>query len=144
MSVEEHKAIQRRVYELFSSGNQEALEEVIAPDAVDRNAQPGLAPGLEGVRQTLGMFRAAFPDLRISAEDMLAEGDRVAARITATGTHRGEFQGLPPTGKQVTISGIEIVRIANGRVVERWGQFDNLGMLQQMGALPAPGQQAQG
>ena len=144
MSVEEHKAIQRRVYELFSSGNQEALEEVIAPDAVDHNAPPGLAPGLEGVRQTLGMFRAAFPDLRITAEDLLAEGDRVAARITATGTHRGEFQGLPPTGKQVTISGIEIVRIANGRVVERWGQFDNLGMLQQMGALPAPGQQAQG
>ncbi len=140
MSVEEHKAIQRRVYELFSSGNLAALEEVIAPDAVDHNAQPGMATGLEGVRQTLGMFRATFPDLRFTAEDMLAEGDRVAARITATGTHRGEFQGLPPTGKQVTISGIEIVRIANGRVVERWGQFDFLGLLQQLGAIPAPGQ----
>ena len=140
MSVEEHKAIQRRVYELFSGGNLEALEEVIAPDAVDHNAQPGLAAGLAGVRQTLGMFRAAFPDLRFTAEDLLAEGDRVATRVTATGTHRGEFQGLPPTGKQVTISGIEIVRIANGKVVERWGQFDFLGLLQQLGAIPAPGQ----
>jgi len=144
MSVEEHKAIQRRVYELFSSGNLEALEEVIATDAEDHNAQPGLAAGLEGVRQTLGMFSAAIPDLRFTAEDMLAEGDRLAARVTATGTHRGEFQGLPPTCKQVTISGIEILRIDGGKAVERWGQFDNLGMLQQMGALPAPGQQAQG
>ena len=96
MSVEEHKAIQRRVYELFSGGNQEALEEVIAPDAVDHNAPPGQAAGLAGVRQTLGMFRAAFPDLRITAEDMLAEGDRVAARITATGTHRGSSKACRP------------------------------------------------
>ncbi len=139
MSAEEHKAIARRAYEIFSSGPLEAIDEVIAPDLVDHNAQPGQAGGIEGTRQLLGMLRAAFPDLRFTPEDLIAEGDRVVARVTLTGTHQGAFQGLPPTGKQVTISGIEIVRIANGKAVERWGQFDNLGMLQQLGAIPAPG-----
>ena len=139
MSAEEHKAIARRAYEIFSSGSLEAIEEVIAPDLVDHNAQPGRTGGIEGTRQVLGMLRAAFPDLRFTPDDLIAEGDRVVARVTLTGTHQGEFQGLPPTGKQVTISGIEIVRIANGKAVERWGQFDNLGMLQQLGAIPAPG-----
>ncbi len=139
MSAEENKAIARRAYEILSSGNLEALEEVIAPDVVDHNAQPGQPGGIEGTRQVVGMFRAAFPDLRFIPEDLIAEGDRVVARLTVTGTHRGEFQGLPPTGKQVTMSGVEIVRLAGGKAVERWGQFDILGMLQQLGAIPAPG-----
>ncbi len=139
MSAEENKAIARRAYEIFSSGNLEALEEVIAPDLVDHNAAPGQAPGIEGTRQGFGMLRAAFPDLRITPEDLIGEGDLVVARLTVTGTHQGEFQGLPPTGKQVTMSGIEIVRLAGGKAVERWGEFDTLGLLQQLGAIPAPG-----
>ena len=139
MSAEENKAIARRAYEIFSSGNLEALEEVIAPDMVDHNAAPGQARGIEGTRQVLGMLRAAFPDLRLTPEDLIAEGDRVVARLMVTGTHQGEFQGLPPTGKQVTMSGIEIVRLAGGKAVERWGEFDILGLLQQLGAVPAPG-----
>ena len=139
MSAEENKAIARRAYEIFSSGNLEALQEVIAPDLVDHNAAPGQAPGIEGTRQVLGMLRAAFPDLRLTPEDLIAEGDRVVARLMVTGTHQGEFQGLPPTGKQVTMSGIEIVRLAGGKAVERWGEFDILGLLQQLGAVPAPG-----
>jgi steroid delta-isomerase-like uncharacterized protein len=139
VSAEENKAIARRAYEIFSSGNLEALQEVIAPDLVDHNAAPGQAPGIEGTRQVLGMLRAAFPDLRLTPEDLIAEGDRVVARLMVTGTHQGEFQGLPPTGKQVTMSGIEIVRLAGGKAVERWGEFDILGLLQQLGAVPAPG-----
>ena len=143
MSTEENKAIARRLYETFnraiSTGNMSLLDEVLAADGVDHNPAPGQAPGLEGVKQVFSQFLAAFPDLQFTVEDMIAEGDKVASRITTRGTHKGDFQGIPATGKQVTQTGIDIVRIAGGKVVERWGEFDNLGLLQQLGVIPPPG-----
>lgn len=85
------------------------------------------------------MIRAAFPDLHVTVEDMVAEGDKVVARVTMSGTHKGEFMGIAPTGKQITVGIIEILRIAGGKVVEHWNVVDSLGMMQQLGAVPAPG-----
>jgi len=142
MSTEENKAVARRSYETFNTamrtGNFGAFEEVLAANAVDHNPAPGQAPGLEGVKQVFGMFRTAFPDLHFTVEDMIAEGDKVVSRITAHGTHKGDFQGIPPTGKQMTQTGIDILHIAGGKVVERWGEFDNLGLMQQIGVVPPP------
>jgi steroid delta-isomerase-like uncharacterized protein len=145
MSTEANKAVARRTYETFNTavrtGNFGALEEVLAANTVDHNPTPGQAPGLEGVKQVFGMFRTAFPDLRFTVEDIIAEGDKVVSRITAHGTHKGDFQGIPPTGKQTTQTGIDILRIAGGKVVERWGEFDNLGLMQQIGVVPPPPEQ---
>src|SRR5919204_2738693 len=125
MTTEQNKAAARRVYEAFnqaiSSGNMSLLDEVLAADGIDHNPAPGQAPGLAGVKQTFAQFRTAFPDLRLTVEDQTAEGDKVASRIVGRGTHKGAFQGIPPTGKQVKQEGIDIVRIAGEKVVERWG-----------------------
>ncbi len=142
VAEEERKAIVRRVYEAFSSGNLDALDELLDPNFVDHNPIPGQAPGAEGVKQTIAMFRSGFPDLRATVEDLIAEGHTVASRVTYRGTHQGEFMGMPATGKQVTISWMDIMRIAGGRITERWGNGDELGMLQQLGAIPAPGEAA--
>ncbi len=143
MSTEENKAVARRVYETFNTamrtGNLALLDEVLAADAVDHNPAPGQGPGLEGVKQAFGMFRAAFSDLRFEVEDMIAEGDKVVSRVNFSMKHTGEFMGIPPTNKQVTQEGIDILRIAGGKVVERWGLFDNMALMQQLGAMPPPG-----
>ncbi|HKZ86060.1 MAG TPA: ester cyclase [Anaerolineae bacterium] len=142
MSTEENKAFARRAYDAFNqglrTGNLAALDEVIAGNMVDHNPAPGQGPGLEGAKQVFTQFFAAFPDLQFTVEDMIAEGDKVASRITARGTHKGDFQGIPATGKQVMQTGIDILRIAGGKIVERWGEFDNLGLLQQLGVVPPP------
>ena len=85
------------------------------------------------------MLRSAFPDFKATIDDMLADGDRVATRMTWTGTHQGEFMGIPPTGKRISIQVIDFVRFADGRFAEHWGLMDNMGMMQQLGAIPAPG-----
>ncbi len=99
-----------------------------------------MPPGLDGTKQALTMWRAAFPDLTVTAEEMIAEGDKVAVRTVVRGTNSGEFMGMPATGKQVTMTGIEILRIADGKVVERWGELDMMGMMQQLGVIPPPGE----
>ena len=140
MSAEENKAIARRLYETFSSENLDALDELIAPDAVNHNPGPeGQIRGPEAARQVISSFRQAFPDLQMTPEQMIAEGDKVVSYVVGRGTHQGELQGLPPTGKQVVVPVIEILRIANGKVAERWGVVDIMGMMQQLGAIPAPG-----
>jgi predicted ester cyclase len=143
MSIEENKAIARRAYEAFNeafrTGNLNLLDAVIDANIVDHNPIPGQEPGLEGVKKAFSAFAAAFPNPHFTVEDMIAEGDKVASRVTLGATHQGEFQGIPPTGKQVMQTGIDILRIAGGMVVERWGEFDNLGLLQQLGAIPPPG-----
>lgn len=142
VAEEERKAMVRRVYEAFSSGDLDALDELLDPNFVDHNPIPGQAPGAEGVKQTIAMFRSGFPDLRATVEDLIAEGHTVASRLTYRGTHQGEFMGMPATGKQVTVSWMDIMRIDGGRITERWGNGDELGMLQQLGAIPAPGEAA--
>ena len=138
---EENKAVLRRWYEeCFNKKNLAIIDELIAPNCVEHNAFPGQAPGIEGVKQTIGMFLAAFPDMRVTVDDMIAEGDKVAVRYSGRGTHRGELMGIAATGKQVTATGMEIVRLSGGKMVEHWEQMDMLGMMQQMGVLPPPGQ----
>ena len=135
---EENKALVRRFYEeVMNRGNMAVVDELSAPNIVDHNPMPGQAAGPEGFKQFVGMFRSAFPDLNVTADDVIAEGDKVVARTTMRGTHRGEFMGIAPTNKQVTVSGMDMVRIANGKAVEVWHIDDALGMMQQLGAIPS-------
>ncbi len=138
MSTEENKAAERRfLEELFNKHNLSAVDEHVAPDVIERNPMvPSQGPGLEGYRQVVGMTLSAFPDIQISIEDLIAEGDRVVVRWTCRGTHRGEFAGIPPTNKQVTFTGIDIYRYKGGKRVETWRQLDALGLGQQLGVVP--------
>ena len=130
--MEENKAVVRRWIDALNNGNlASGVEEAFAPEHRDGFAGPGQTPGPEGVRQRVSRLLAAFPDLHFTIEDMVAEGDRVVTRFTVRGTQRGEFQGIPPTGKQVTFSWVSIARIANGKIVESWSVFDGLGLMKQ-------------
>ena len=104
---------------------------------VDHNLMPGQAPGLEGMQQMMTMFLGAFPDLHSTIDVLMAEGDLVAGRMTTTGTHKGDFMGIPATGKQVKFTEVHIVRIANGKAVEHWGNSDDMAMMQQLGVVPS-------
>ena len=138
MSTEENKVLIRRFYEeVFNKRNLAALDEFYAPDHVDHTLPPGLPVGPEGTKQAIAMILSGFPDLHVTIEDMIAEGDKVVIRFTTHGTQLGRLGGIPPTGKQVAVSTIEITRIADGRIVEDWGLDDRLGMLQQLGLAPA-------
>jgi steroid delta-isomerase-like uncharacterized protein len=140
MSAEDNKATARRWYEeVFNAGNLDLIHELFAPNFVDHDPVNPL-PGLEGVRQVVGMYRGAFPDLHITVEDWVAEGDKVVTRFRAQGTHKGPLMGIPPTEKQVTVTGIDMLGFEHGKISEHWGNRDDLGMLQQLGAVPAPGQ----
>ena len=139
-SIEENKAMTRRIFEVFNTGNLALADELIATNVVDHQAPPGIEPGLAGFKQIVTMFRTAFPDIQMTIEDIIAEGDKVVTRSTMRGTHQGEFMGIPPTGKQFTATAIDIVRFAGGKGVEHWGNSDDLGMLQQLGVIPTPGQ----
>jgi steroid delta-isomerase-like uncharacterized protein len=137
----ENKALIRRVYEeAWNKGNLAILDEVVSPDYVDHSLPPGLPPGKEGIKQLIAMYQAAFPDTVMTVEDQIAEGDKVVTRWSARGTHKGELMGVPPTGKVVTVSGIDISRVADGMEVEHWAEFDLMGMMQQLGVVPAPGE----
>jgi steroid delta-isomerase-like uncharacterized protein len=141
MSTEENKALTLRfIEEVINQGKMSTIDELISADAVDHSLPPGMPPGREGVKLFLGMVRAAFPDIHETVEDTVAEGDRVVTRTTWRGTHRGAFLGIPPTGKQVSVTGIDISRVASGKFVEHWQATDNLGLLQQLGVVPPPGQ----
>ncbi len=134
MSPEENKALIRSFWEeLYVKGNLAVIDQFVASDVIDHNPLPGQGPGVEGARQLFARFRTAFPDAQISIEDIVAEGDKVAIRTSVCATHRGNFMGIAPTGKTVSTSGIEIIRIASGKMVERWGISDDLGLMRQLG-----------
>ena len=140
---EQNKAIVRRFYEAaVNKGDLAVVDQVMAADARDHNSPPGRPPGAQGMKQVITMFRAGFPDIHITLEDMIAEGDKVVSRITARGTNQGEFMGRAPTGNQISVIEIHIVRIANGKIVEQWGAVDRLGLLTQLGFVSPPGQGA--
>lgn len=140
MSGAELKAIARReIEEVFSAGELDVVDEIYAADYVGHDpALPEAIHGRSGVKEQVTGYRSAFPDLRLTADDIVAEGDRVVTRWTATGTHEGELFGVAPTGRQVTVNGITVMRIAGGRIAEDWTSWDALGLMQQLGALPAP------
>ena len=137
MSTEDNKALVRRWYEDFNQRNLEY--ELFTPDFVYHTPSMTLR-GLDEFKQFLSHYLTAFPDARFTVEDEIAEGELVASRATLHGTHQGEFMGIQPTGKQVTSTGIAIDRIVDGKFVEGWLEADNLGMLQQLGVIPALGQ----
>ena len=140
MSSETNKFLIRRIFEEgMNGGRPEVYDETIAADYVNYDF-PAPAPGLEGFKIVDAMFKAAFPDMRVTIEDEVAEGDKVATRGYFSGTHKGEFMGIPPTGKTIKVSYIDIWRVANGRGKDNWVQMDMLGLMQQLGVIPTPDQ----
>jgi steroid delta-isomerase-like uncharacterized protein len=121
----------------LSQGNMTLVDDLVASSLKLHGAPPDLPPGREGLKALLGVFRTAFPDYRDTLDEMVADGDRVATRWTFRGTHLGQFQGIAPTNKPVTIRGMSIFRVSEGQIVEDWTEMDILGLLQQIG--PAPG-----
>ncbi len=141
MSTEENKALVRRfIEEVWSKANLAVIDELLATNFVLHNPPPEVAPDLEGYKQWVSMTHAGLSNLHSTIEDLIAEGDKVASRWTASGTHQGELMGIAPTGKQVTVTGISIDRIVGGKIAEEWGEMDMLGMMQQLGVIPPPGQ----
>ena len=136
MSEQNKALLQRAVEEVWNRGNFDVLGELVANDFVIHMPHADVH-GLGGVRQYFTMLREAFPDLHFEIDAQLADGDRVVTRWTAHGTHEGEFQGIPPTGKQVRLTGTDIDRIAGGKAVECWTNTDELGLLRQLGVVPA-------
>lgn len=122
---------------LFSRGELDAVDKYLSPDFVNHDPVPGFSAGREGFRELGGLFRTAFPDWHSELESLIAEDDLVAERFTARGTHRGEIMGAAPTGKEVAYRGINIFRIADGQITERWGRLDDLGFLRQIGLVPS-------
>jgi steroid delta-isomerase-like uncharacterized protein len=142
MSTEENKMIARRAYEkLFGEGQYALADELYASTHVNYfpGNPPGLPSGVEGLKQLIALYRNAFPDLHFTIEDQIAEGDKVVSRTTTTGTNTQPLMGMPATGKSVVVTGIQIDRIVDGKIVESWGNFDQLGLLQQLGVIPPMG-----
>ena len=134
----DHSAAMRRIYELINAGDIDGFGGLLADGFVEHEDLPGFAPDREGVIAFFKMFTGGFPDLRMELDDVLLDGDKAVARVTATGTHRGEFMGMPATGRTVAVQVIDIMRFdGDGLVAEHWGVFDALGMMQQLGAIPA-------
>ncbi len=136
MSTEDNKALVRRFYEEINQHTLAAVDQLCAPNFVLN----GHTQGIEGFKQVLSTyFITAVPDIQMTIEDMIAEGEKVAARLTLRGTHAGDLWGIPPTGKQATISSINIWRVVGGKLVEQWSETDMLGMMQQLGVIPPQG-----
>lgn len=137
---ETNKAIVRRwTEEFYNQWNIEVADELITTDYVHHDPGNPMTRDLEELKQWAPMLFIAFPDFHVTTEDLVAESDKVAKRYTITGTHKGEYMGIPPTDNQIAVTGIEIFRIADGKIVESWWSVDYLGMLQQLGVIPPPG-----
>ena len=137
MSTEDNKLLVRRLFEeVLNQRNLALIDEFFSPNHVE-HASTGPVHGTEGMKQYYMIYLTAFPDAHYTVEDQIAEGDKVVTRWTARGTHKGELMGIPATGKQGTVTGIGIVRFEGGKLVEAWTEFDALGMMQQLGVVPA-------
>lgn len=145
MSLETNKQLVHRIWQELVNGNrQETIGALVHPDFQDHTPLPGMSAGVDGLRQRLTVLHGAFPDFHSEIEQLIAEGDKVAALISSTGTHQQDFVGAPPTGKQFAIQELHIVRIAEGRMIEHWGIPDFFAMLEQLGLVAAPWQVAAG
>lgn len=138
MPAEENKAsIRRYVEEAWNKGNVDIMDELMAAHYARHMAISAPPLTRDGQKQRILGFRRAFPDLRLTIEDMVAEGEKVSFRLTLRGTHQGEFMRVSPTGKQIVVGAVDVARFEDGKVIEQWGQTDMLGLLQQLGAIPA-------
>ena len=144
MSEENKAQVRRLLEEGFSQGNTDVVDDVLNPDFVchDPNSESGEIRGAETIKGEIEYFRNAVPDLTYTVEEQIAEGDKVVTRYTVSGTHQGEFFGVAPTEERITMSGIMIDRFEDGRMAEEWPEYDLLGVMRQLGAVPAPGQQS--
>lgn len=137
MSAQENKQVVRRLIEEPWTGNLDVIDELVDSSYVGYDPSlPEPLRGPEGVKENVAGYRSAYSDGRITVDEQIAEGDVVATRWTGRGTHDGELMGISPTRKQVTVSGLTLSRLSNGKVVEEWTNWDTLGMLQQLGAVP--------
>ncbi len=137
---EQNKALVRRYYDqLWNKWDLGVADEIIASDIAFRGSLAMTVEGRDGFRRYVNIVRAAFPDFHNTLEDLIAEGDKVVARLTYRGTHRGEMFGLAPTGRQVVYTGVAVFRISDGQVVDGWVMGDMLGLMQQLGVIPMPG-----
>ncbi len=139
MSRQDNIAAQEHLAENVNAGNIETAVESFALDAVDHDPAPGQAAGREGFKAFFTELTSAFPDAHIEPAHMVADDVNVAIAYTLTGTHQGDFNGIAPTGKTIEVRGLQIGRFEDGKIVERWGSSDELGILQQLGAAPAAG-----
>ena len=139
MTTINQRMIERIPLEVLNNGNFGLVEELLSPDFVEHTPQPGFAPTRAGFKQTATALKVAFPDLRYTIEDSIESGDRIVHRLTASGTMKGDFMGMPATGKRATWTEIHIGRVSDGRLTEHWGLVDQLGMLVQLGVIQAPG-----
>ncbi len=140
MSTEQNKAIVHRMMDLFATGDTSRVDQVFAPNWV--NHDPSLPPlqGLDGARQLIQMMRSAFPDATVNLEHVTAEGDKVGGNWSFSGTNTGSFLGLAPTGKKVTVQAAGIFRVVDSKLTDNWVNLDGMGMMQQLGLAPTPGQ----
>ena len=143
MSIEQNKATARRWFtDIITQGKLAVADEIFSSNHVvhDPHAPPGgWANGPESLKQIAGPFRAGFPDLKVTIEDQIAEGDKVVTRWSASGSNTGSLQGMPATGKTVRVTGANVARLSEGKIVESWFNFDMLTLLRQLGVVPAPG-----
>jgi len=139
MTTETTRMIERIPLEVLNKGNFGLLDELVSTDFVDHYAQQGVPPTREGFKQSVIALKTAFPDLHYTIDDSIESGDRIVHHLTASGTMKGDFMGIPATGKRATWTEIHIGRVANGRLTEHWGLVDQLGMLVQLGVVPTPG-----
>jgi predicted ester cyclase len=136
MSIDTNKASMRReIEEGWHKGNLTVIDEIYAADFVDHSPFPGTTPDREGIKQFINIIRIAFPDIKLTIEDLIAESDKVVERVTATGTNKGKFMGVNPTNKQIIVPLITINRFAGDKIVERWSISDQLAMMRQLGAI---------
>lgn len=140
MSAEENKrVVSRFIEEVMNGGDLDAADELVAPDHVNHDpTAPEEQGGSEGIKELIGMYRSAFPDIRFTTGEMICEGDTVAHRWTFTGTHRGALMGVEPTGRSVEVAGVEMNRIENGKITASWTVSDSLGLMRQLGLSPQP------
>ena len=136
MSQAQNIAAQEKLGQGVVEGNLDVIEEVFAPDVVDHDPAPGQGPGNQGIKDFWTELRTAFPDLALQVERLVADDETVSLTYTLTGTHDGPFQGIDPTGKQIEVRGLQTARFEDGKIVERWGATDELGILKQIGAAP--------
>ncbi len=136
MSIEENKNIIRRYQEAYNNNELDTLDEVVAVNVLTPKIMPGIPSGLEGAKAVHQRSLLGMPDFHTRIDDLVAEDDKVVARVTMTGTHTGDFWGFPATGNKVTFTGIYIARIENGKIVEHWGEEDGISLMQQIGSMP--------
>ena len=139
MTTADLKTLTRRFYDdVIVGGNLDLIDELVHDEFVEHEEFPGLPPGKESIRFFVTTMREAFPDLTTTVEDIIVEDNKVVSRLRFSGTHRGEFGGIPPTGKKIDVQAIDIVAYRDGKLIEHWGVTDQMAMMQQLGVIEEP------